>query len=108
MLWKMDLKRAFTLLFVDPEFVQRLAFELTNELTMLYITGMFGYTGMPGAFQVITRVLKNLFRLQVKGSKDMYVDDTMGVCRKGDSAEVLATLRAIIVKLLGPDAVEDS
>lgn len=50
-LWKMDPKRAFTLLFVDPEFVQRLAFELTDELTILYITGMFGYTGMPGAFQ---------------------------------------------------------
>ena len=50
-MWKMDPKRAFTLLFVDPEFVQRLAFELKDELIILYITGMFGYTGMPGAFQ---------------------------------------------------------
>ena len=41
-IWKMDLRRAFSLLFIDPEHVQKLAFELTDGLTMMYITGMFG------------------------------------------------------------------
>ena len=49
-LWKMDLKGAFTLLFVHPDSCQRLAFELTDGLTMLYHVGMFGWTGMPSAF----------------------------------------------------------
>ena len=35
-LWKMDLRGAFTLLFIHPESVKRLAFALTDGLTMLY------------------------------------------------------------------------
>ena len=41
-LWKMDLKGAFTLLFVEAGSVKKRAFELTDGLMMTYITGMFG------------------------------------------------------------------
>ena len=59
-LWKMDLKGAFTLLFVHPDSCQRLAFELTDGLTMLYHVGMFGWTSMPSALQIVTRAISRL------------------------------------------------
>jgi hypothetical protein len=65
MLWKMDLRGAFTLLFVKGDSVQKLAFELTDGLTMLYITGMFGWTGMPFAFQVVTRILVRIINSEL-------------------------------------------
>ena len=82
-LWKMDLRGAFTLLFVHPDSVCRLAFALGSdtsgeELTMLYHVGMFGWTGMPSAFQVISRVLARLINAEVAGSCLIYVDDIMG------------------------------
>ena len=111
-LWKMDLRGAFTLLFVHPASVCRLAFALGpdaagEDLTMLYHVGMFGWTGMPSAFQVITRVLCRLINSRIAGACLMYVDDLMGCCPRASLTEVLSTVRAIIVSLLGPDSVED-
>ena len=53
----MDLKGAFTLLYVLPKDILLLSLELTNNLTVMHHTGMFGYTGMSGCFDVISRVL---------------------------------------------------
>eukprot|EP01042_Synura_sphagnicola_P001097 gene1097-1236_t len=49
-LWKMDLKGAFTLMFIHPESVPLLAMQLTGGVSMVYHTGLFGSTLMPGAF----------------------------------------------------------
>ena len=56
-LWKMDLKGAFTLLYVRPQDVSLLSFELLGNLTVMFHTGMFGYTGMPGCFDVVSRLI---------------------------------------------------
>ena len=111
-LWKMDLRGAFTLLFVHPESVCRLAFALGpdasgEDLTMLYHVGMFGWTGMPSAFHVISRVLARLINSQVAGSCLIYVDDIMGCCPTTSLAATLTTVRTIVTNLLGPDSVED-
>jgi len=107
-IWKMDLRGAFTLLFVHPEDCQRLAFQLTDDLTMLFHTGMFGWTGMPAAFQVITRVLERCIQRTVHGRVKMYVDDLMGVCHRKDLDHDLAQARSLCTSLLGPEAVEDT
>jgi hypothetical protein len=39
---------------------------------------MFGWTGMPSAFHVISRVLARLINAEVAGSRLIYVDDIMG------------------------------
>ena len=106
-LWKMDLKGAFTLLFVKPGDVGLLAFELTDDITMMYHTGMFGWTGMPSGFQIITRVLKRGIRRRIHGECDMYVDDLLGVCHCNDVQHDMGIARDVCNGLLGPGAVEE-
>ena len=107
-LWKLDLKGAFTLLFVDPATCQRLMFALTDDLVMIYHVGMFGWTGMPAAFQVVTRVITRLVTARLAGSAKMYVDDLMGCCHVDDLEHDLAVAREICNGLLGIGAVEES
>jgi hypothetical protein len=73
-LWKMNLREAFTLLCVEGKSVKKLAFQQTDDLTMLHTTGMFGWTGMPFAFQVITRILERIINPGLKGECLLYVD----------------------------------
>ena len=105
-LWKMDLKGAFTLLYVLPEDVSLLAFELTNNLTVMHHTGMFGYTGMPGCFDVISRVLCRNLRKLLHGKCLMYVDDIIAVSHIKQLEKDLKTAVDYCEGLLGPAAVE--
>lgn len=104
-LYKMDLKGAFTLLFVNPEYVQRLAFELTDGLTMFYITGMFGWCGTPAAFDVVSRVIRKKLNSLLCGEADIYVDDIMGVCSRDELFEEMKKVREMLIGLLGPHAL---
>ena len=106
-LWKIDLKGAFTLLFVKPTSCQRLAFALTGDLTMIYHVGMFGWTGMPAAFQVVTRVITRLVNMRLRGKAQMYVDDLMGCCHRDHLASELEIARSVCNGLLGDGAVEE-
>lgn len=78
-LWKGDLARAFTLLNFRASEVQLLACELSDGITMVYHSGLFGWVGTPYAFQVCTRVLERLIIARVDGRVRLYVDDVMGV-----------------------------
>jgi hypothetical protein len=79
-LWKADLAKAFTLLNFKASNVPLLACPLTDGLTLIYHTGLFGWTGTPYAFQVVTRVIKSCIKAAaMKGDMDMYVDDLFGV-----------------------------
>ena len=108
MLWKMDLSGAFTLLFIEGSSVRRLAFQLTDGLTMIYITGMFGWTGMPFAFQVITRVLERIIGAELLGEFRMYVDDLIGACGRKELEHDQHIAHSKCVGLLGPNAVEET
>jgi hypothetical protein len=57
---------------------------------MIHVAGWFGWCGMPGSFQVITRVLVQLINAQTdfRGEADMFVDDVMGVCDESDLTSV--------------------
>jgi len=105
-LWKVDLSGAFNLIRFHPESVKLLAFELTEGITAIHITGMFGWTGTPYAFQVITRVLATLVGLVILGICLWYVDDGMGVSKKGkDRENDMKNTVNVIHQLLGDDAV---
>jgi len=105
-LWKVDLKGAFTLLYVLPEDVPLLSFELTNNLTVMHHTGMFGYTGMPGCFDVISRVLCRNIQELIHGKCEIYVDDIISVSHRLTMEEDLNTTTDYCEGLLGPVAVE--
>ena len=109
-LWKIDLKGAFTLLFIRPEDVRLLAFELTNGLTMLYHTGMFGHTEMPCGFDIITRVLRRTIGKAIHANSecDVYVDDVMGASAIQEVHSDMAIATEKCDSLLGPVSVEPS
>ena len=105
-LWKMDLRGAFHLLFIHPDSAQRLAFALGKDtegvdLSVVFHTGIFGWTGMPGAFQVVTRVIFRLVNARIWGKAMMYVDDLMGVSDLGHILSDLQAARDVCTGLLG-------
>jgi hypothetical protein len=106
-LWKMDLRGAFSLVNIHPDSVRLLCFLLTDDLVMLAHTGNFGLTEFPYIFGVITRVCQRAISKLIRGSSCMYVDDLMGVCAKRDLQHDMSAARAFFVGLLGSNSVED-
>ena len=106
-LWKADLKNAFGLMFVKPEHAGRLAVELTDGLTAIYITATFGFAGTPYSFAMITRVIERVAQQRIAGALKVYVDDGLGVCREVDAEGDKAKFYSICRGLLGPDAMAD-
>ena len=78
LLWKMDLKGAFSLLRIYSGDVKKLAFELTDGLTLLHTAGMFGWTGTPFAFSIFSRLLEGCIGHDIEGGLKVYVDDLCG------------------------------
>lgn len=107
MLWKMDLSAAFNLMDFSAKSARLLAFELTEGMSAVHTTGMFGWTGTPYVFQVITRVLTDLCREDLVGLMLMYVDDMMGACSKKDLEADMAKAGEMARALLGSKAVAE-
>ena len=78
-LWKKDLKGAFNLLNYNPDHCKLFAFPLSDGLTIVHMAGLFGWIGMPHAFQVLTRSLHALCSYIILGLCYWYVDDLMAV-----------------------------
>lgn len=106
-IWKMDLKGAYTLLSFRPEDVGLFAMLLTEDVVYFQLAGIFGWSGTPAAFQVVTRAITWELRHALRSKTVMYVDDIIGVCLEEDLPTDLAATRAICVSLLGPGAVAD-
>ena len=111
-LWKMDLKGAYTLLSFRPSDVKLFGMELTNDdesvagqFAIFFLSGIFGWTETPYAFQVVTRAIVYELKKTTLGDVDMFVDDIMGVCLKRDSAAEIARADRLCTGLLGPEAV---
>jgi hypothetical protein len=104
-MWTMDLANAFGLLFIHPESVRLLAHPLTNNLTMIYLFGMFGWMGTPSAFDVVSRALFHEVNGVIKGVMDIYVDDLIGVSVISEMSEDMRQTRAKCHQLLGPVAL---
>jgi hypothetical protein len=107
LIWKGDLSKAFTLLDFSIESCKKLVCRLTNDLDMVYHTGMFGWTGTPFCFQVITRTITKLVKEKIKGSFSMYVDDGMGVCMASEINHDMDIFRSISIQLLGDHAIAE-
>ena len=90
-LWKMDLKGAYTLLSFRAEHVGLFCMLLTEDLVYFQLAGIFGWTGTPAAFQVVTRAIAWELRSRLQGRTLMYVDDIIGVGFQDDIASDLAT-----------------
>jgi hypothetical protein len=95
-------------MFIRPEDVRLLCFKLTDGLTMMYHTGMFGHTEMPCGFDIVTRVLRRTINKRINRSSecDGYVDDIMGASSIDFVLSVMAAAEGVCNSLLGPGATE--
>jgi hypothetical protein len=75
-LWKKDLKVAFNLLNYNPDHCKLFAFPLIDDMVVIHLAGLFGWIGMPHAFQVLTRVLQTLCRHILSGRHFSVIVDT--------------------------------
>ena len=106
-LWKMDLKGAYTLLSFRAEHVGLFGMLLTDNLVYLQLAGIFGWSGTPAAFQVVTRAIAWELRSRLQSHTVMYVDDIIGIGFAKDITADLALTRHICTALLGSGAVAD-
>jgi hypothetical protein len=103
----MDLAGAFTLLNLRPEDVRLMMYEMTGELTMVHLAGMFGWTGMPFAFNVVTRVVIALISRDIAGLAKMFVDDIIAMSPKVEMRSDMTKTEGIVKQLLGSKAEEE-
>ena len=106
-MWKMDLKGAYTLLDVRPEEVGMFAQELTDGLIYFHLCGVFGWSCTPAAFQVVTRAIKWELKHKLRGLSTIYVDDLVGVCLRFQLEGELSIAGATILDLLGPFSIAE-
>lgn len=104
-IWKMDVEGAFTLMDFDPRDVRLMSFEMTDELTYFPIAGIFGLTGMPFAFNVATKVLKETINGKIKGEMVMYVDDVIGISAVWHVNSDMQIAKRAIEGMFGPGTV---
>jgi hypothetical protein len=106
-LWKMDLKGAFSLMRIKDDDIPKLAFELTQGVSLIHVAGMFGWTGTPFAFAVFSRLLQGCINDQISGQVLVYVDDFCG-CSGTSSADAdQITANRIGEGLMGKDAMAE-
>ena len=98
-LWKMDLRGAYALLSFDPADAHLFGMELSDDLLIFFLSGDFGWSCTPNAFQIISRALLFALRLLLVGSVLIYVDDLMGVCWSKDLQSELAKSRLLCTTL---------
>ena len=106
-LWKMDLKGAFTLLDFKATCVKHMALLLHGGLIVFFLCGVFGWTGTPGYFQILSRVLMFELAKVYKGLARMFCDDIMGVCWAKDVKHEIGVTRVKILGLVGPNTVAE-
>ena len=66
-IWKMDLKGAYTLLSFKSADVPLLGMEMSDGLVMFFLCGIFGWTGTPACFQVVTRAITHELKERLRG-----------------------------------------
>jgi hypothetical protein len=104
-LWKMDLQAAFTILWFAAEATPLMAFRLAADIVAIHFVGLFGWTGMPHAFQVLNRALEILVRASIAGRSTFYVDDCMGCAARTQLAADMRAAHEAITGLAGESAV---
>jgi len=104
-LWKMDLKGAFNLVFFRPEDVGLLAMELSDGLTMVSLVGSFGHTATPFGFDVVSRAILADVLECISGDAGICCDDIMGCCSQTERVGDMRGAQGCVEALLGSQSV---
>ena len=57
-LWKTDLRGAYQLLSLHPDFAKYFGMEIFGDRVYIHLCGIFGWTCTPAAFQVVSRAIQ--------------------------------------------------
>jgi hypothetical protein len=104
-IWKMDLKGAYTLLSFRPENAALFAVDLANDKTSISLCGVFGWAPIPFAFQVVTRAINWELKFVLLGVNCMHVDDIMGCRLRKHLEHDLKAAEEVCTDLLGLNAI---
>jgi hypothetical protein len=74
--------------------VCKLAFELTDGLSLVHLRCFFGWAATPAVFQVFTRLLQYVTNKAITGEGLLYVDDSCGCSPLVTSQQDLDMTRA--------------
>ena len=80
--WRMDLRGTYNLISFHPDDVHYLASQTSDEKVIIFLVGIFGCTGTPAAFYVVTGAIVHELKHVLTGAANMYVDDIFGVCHE--------------------------
>jgi hypothetical protein len=103
---KADLRGAFTLLNYDPAAARSIAMEMTNDQAMIFHCGVFGWTGTPAAFQVVSRALSFELNRKLAGKSKIYSDDIIVVTERKCVPAEQSVIMAVCEGIMGPGAIE--
>ena len=108
--WKMDIKGAYTLLTFHPDDLHLVGCLLPGDYVVIPQGGTFGWTGMPFVFNVLTKAIvwelnKGSGIYRITGRALMYVDDLFGVSLAPDVQADMHKAQRLIESLLGDQAV---
>jgi hypothetical protein len=104
-LWKEDISGAFGQFNYAALSAPLLAFAISDLLTLVHVTGMFGWTGSPYVFGVFTRALSRLLLRYIDGDMRMYVDDIMAASLTELAHSDQATAQRITNACISPSAI---
>ena len=103
-LWLMDVKGAYTQLIFDPAHVKWMAAALLCGAIIFFVAGIFGWSGMPFAFDPVTRAIRWELQRRLVGCANIYVDDCMGATIQTSLDHDLQAAVQVIEGLMGPQA----
>lgn len=103
-----DLKAAYTLLSYLLEHVRLIGTLISAGLAVFFLCGIFGWTGTPFAFNVVTKAIVWELERGIKGLSLMYVDDIAACCLRRNLAFNLELITQLCTTLLGRQAIEES
>lgn len=106
-LWKTDLRGAYQLLSLHPEFAKYFGMEIFGDRIYIHLCGIFGWTCTPAAFQVVSRAIQWELGHCLKGKCKMYVDDIVGICLAADLNGEVQLAKTVCTTLLGPNAIAE-
>lgn len=106
-LWKTDLRGAYQLMSIHPEYAKHFGMEISGDRVYIHLCGIFGWTCTPAAFQVVSRGIQWELKYSLKGDCRMYVDDIMGACMASDLSREVQCAKSVCTDLLGPNAIAE-
>jgi hypothetical protein len=105
LLWKEDIAGAFGQYNHHAESVPLLAFDIGSGLVMLYLVGMFGWTGSPFVFGVFSRAFQRQCGARIMGKLEVYVDDFMAASPRESAHADQKITQQFVRQACGPKAI---